>query len=126
MIFIILYLLSYPLILYDNFFSMRLSSEKSRIANAPSFFIIVQLITYGSMIGLWFEYGWKAALLSFIMSWTFNKLTFRFYFKKYIHQTAQRLIKSDSFEIGLSEEDRSQKAYEFAKVVALRNATGKT
>jgi len=123
-IFIVLYLLSYPLVLYDNYFSMRLAAERSRIANAPSFFIIVRLITYGSIIGLWFKYGWRTAIATLVVSWFFNKSTFKFFFKKYIHQKAQQLIKSDWFETELPNEERLLKAYEYAETLAYRNAAG--
>jgi hypothetical protein len=125
MIFLVLYLLSYFLILYENFFAMMLSSGKSQIARSPSFFLIVRVATYGSIAGLWFTYGWKTALAALAVSWLFNKYSFRFFFRKYIHQMAESLLESDWFEAGLAKEDRLRKAYEFAETLAFRNATGK-
>ena len=124
MIFIILYLLSFPIILYDNYFSVRTIAEKSKITRKPSFFVIVHVIIYGSIIGLWFKYNWKVALITFIISWTFNKYSFRFFFHKYIDEKTKEFINSDWFETELPIEDRLRKAREFAKALALRNATG--
>lgn len=124
MVFVILYLLSYPLILYENFFAMRGVAEKSRITRSPSFFLFVAIVTYGSIVGLLFEYGWKIALGALVVSWLFNKYSFKFFFRKYIHKTAKRLIESDWYETELAPEDRLRKAYEYAETLALKNATG--
>jgi len=39
MIFVILYLLSFPLMVYENFFAVRLRAEKSRLARSPHFYL---------------------------------------------------------------------------------------
>jgi hypothetical protein len=125
MVFAILYLLSFPLILYENFFSMRNVAEKSGIARSPFLSFFVAIVTYGSIAGLLFTYGWKIALFTFLVSWSFNKYSFRVFFRKYIYLKARRLVRSDWFEPGLSVEDRLRKAYEFAETSARQNATGK-
>lgn len=126
MIFIILYIFSVPVILYYNFFAIRNVTEKSRIARMPSFFLIYIAFAYGSILGLWFSYNWKIALLAFIISWTINKISFRSFLRQYIDQTTQSLITSDWFEPGLSSDDRLRKANEFAETMAVNNATGKS
>ena len=126
MIFIILYVFSLPVILYYNFFAIRNVTEKSRIARMPSFFLIYIAFSYGSILGLWFSYNWKIALLAFIISWTINKISFRLFLRQYIDQTTQLLISSDWFEPGLVPDDRLRKANEYAETTALNNAAGKS
>jgi len=125
MLLVIIYLISFPLILYENFFSMRSTSEKSVIARSPSFFILYIVLAYGSVAGLWYEYNWKVALVCLIVSWIINKSSFRLFFRQYVNQTAHRLMNSDWFEKDLDTETRRIKAYEYAKTVALQNVAGK-
>lgn len=121
MIFAILYFFSYLMILYENAFAGMNIAEKPPIARGPSLFLLVAVLTYGSIAGIWYVYGWKVALLSFFISWTFNKLTFRFFIRRNIHRTAQRLLNSEWFEQGLSTEERLKKAYEVATFTAHGN-----
>ena len=125
MVFMVLYILSLPLILYYNFFSMRNMAEKSRLARRPSFFLLYFVFTYGSIAALWYSYDWKIALAALGLSWSINKISFRLYFRKYVYQSAQALVASDWFESGLSQDDRLHKAYEFAQTMALNNVAGK-
>lgn len=126
MIFVIIYLISFPIILYHNYFSMRLIAEKSKIARSPSFFLFYIALAYGSIAGLWYKYNWKIALVCLAVSWTIDKLSFRSFFSQYVNQTAIRLMNSDWFEKDLDTETRMMKAYEYAKTVALQNVAGKT
>ena len=125
MLFIIIYIISFPVILYENYSSMRLSSEKSIIARSPSFFIFYVVLAYGSIAGILYNYNWKVALVCLIVSWAINKFSFKLFFHEYVNKTARRLINSDWFEKKLDKETRMIKAYEYAKTVALQNVAGK-
>ena len=125
MFFVIFYLISFPIILYENYFSMRLATEKSVIARSPSFFLIYIIFAYGSIAGLWYEYNWKVALICLIVSWIINKSSFKIFFRRYVNKTANRLMASDWFEKDLDTETRMIKAYEYAKNVAIQNVAGK-
>jgi hypothetical protein len=125
MVFVILYLFSFPLILYENYFSMRSVAEKPKITRSSFLFFFVPIMAYGSIAGLWVSYGWKIALPALIVSWSFNKYSFRIFFRKYINQSAEHLLQSDWFAPELSAEDRMLKAFKFAETLALNNATGK-
>lgn len=125
MFFIVLYMFSFIVILYHNYFAMRSIAEKSEITRPPSFFLIYLAFAYGSVGALWFKFGWKLAIIALIISWTIDKFSFRYFLRQYIQLTTKRLINSDWFEIGMGTEERFQRAYEYACRTALNNAKGK-
>ena len=124
MVFIILYILSFPVNLYYNYFAGMSLMEKSLIASKPFFHLVHVALNLCSIAGLWFQFGWKVALGAFIVSWTFDKYSYKFFFQQCVFRTAQRLIESEWFEQGLTPDDRLCKAYEAAEIITWNNVRG--
>ena len=125
MVFVTLYLLSFPLMVYENFFAVRLTAERSRLARSSLFFLAVLVITFGSVAGLWYQYGWREGIAVLAVSWAVNTSTMRFFFRRHVHRTAERLFNSESFEPTLAADERLKKAHEVAERVLFDVASGK-
>lgn len=123
-VFIILYLISFPLTIYLNSCRMMGPAERPLITRYSSFTAIILSIAYGSIIGIWIFLNWKYALTLFITYKFVDIISYRLYLKRYIYKTALRLSMSDWFEKELPEDLRTIKAYEWAANYAKKNENG--
>jgi len=83
-IWVLLYLLSFLLYLYENK-TIVLPIEKRllifhRPFFQPSLWVIRLACQYGSVVVLWYVYGLPIAIIAFIISYAFGKITFKIYF----------------------------------------------
>jgi hypothetical protein len=87
MIFWILYLFSFLLHWYENK-TIVLPIEKRPLifSQRPYFqsllFVIRLICQYGSIVGVWWVYGLFVAIVAFVISYVFGKLTFSIYRSK--------------------------------------------
>jgi len=132
MIFLIFYIISFPLLWYENFCIVLSVWEKPRIfsqTNQAIFWIIRLIITYGSIAGVWYVYGLLAAIVAFAINYVFGKITFKIYFNRKVQETASYLIQMAEEE-ALSNNELSdkrkieQESFELAKSIVIENMQG--
>ena len=132
MVWLVLYLLGFGLVWYENRFIV------CDVLGRPLWFtpenqtvlwIGRLLITYGSLAGIWYGYGWQQALVAFVVYYTFEKVTFRRSYNREFHDRYSRYLKHLRDDIAskggpLDEQTLMTQASEFAHRTILRNMKG--
>ena len=133
MIFWIFYIISFPLLWYENFCIVLSIAERPCIFRSPTkqalFWIIRLVITYGSIAGIWYIYSLFVAIVAFIINYIFGKITFKIYFNQEVRETASYFIqkaKEEAQSSGklLDERKIEQEAFESAKTIVVQNMQG--
>lgn len=133
MIFLIFYIISFPLLWYENFCIVLSVAERPRILRSQTkqaiFWIIRLIITYGSIAGVWYVYGLLAAIVAFTINYVFGKITFKIYFNREVRETASYFIQKAKEEAQsrgklLDERKIEQEAFESAKTIVVQNMQG--
>lgn len=133
MIFLIFYISSFLLLWYENFCIVLSIAERPRIFRSATkqalFWIIRLIITYGSIVGIWYAYGLFVAIVAFIINYVFGKITFKIYFNRQVRETASYFIQKAKEEVqsrgGLLDETKiEQDAFESAKNIVVQNMRG--
>ena len=133
MIFLIFYIISFPLLLYENFCIVLNVAERPIILRSQTkqatFWTIRLIITYGSIIGVWYVYGLLAAIIAFTINYVFGKITFKIYFNREVWETASYFIQKAKEEVRfsgelLNERKIEQEAFESAKNIVVQNMRG--
>jgi len=123
-----LYLLSFPLVWYENMCIVLDIVDRPRIyspKNQPIFYIVRLAFSYGGILGLWWHYrdtyfsGLPFALMLFLLFRGFSKWTF----SKYYHRELQDLMDWYMDHIAPRERDRGVDE-QLIKDQALQFATG--
>jgi len=90
-IFWVLYLLSLPLVWYENKYIVRPFLDRPPVftpVNQSIFYGLRLLIAYGSLVGLWYFYNFWTALASLLIFGGFSKWTFRVYYRQQVRKQA--------------------------------------
>lgn len=133
MIFWIFYIISFPLLWYEDFCIVLSVADRPRILRSPTkqvlFWIIRLIITYGSIAGIWYTYNLFIAIVAFIINYVFGKITFKVYFNREVRETASYFIEKAKEETRsrgelLDERKIEQEAFESAKNIVVQNIEG--
>lgn len=119
----VLYLISFFLLWYENKTIVLDISKRPLIFSSlpffqPLLFMIRLAFQYGSIAGIWYTYNLYVAIIAFVISYLFGKITFRIYFNREI-----RFYMEPYMRKGLSMKERLSypKSYEIARKMVLEN-----
>jgi hypothetical protein len=133
MIFWVLYIISFPLLWYENFCVVLSVAERPPILRSQTkqaiFWIVRLIITYGSIAGVWYVYGPLPAIVAFIVNYAFGRITFKMYFNREVREIASYFIQKAKEEMQasgklLDERRIKQEAFESAKTIVVQNVRG--
>ena len=99
MIFLVAFLLALALAWYENKFIVLDIVRRPLFLSSPTNQVALWLarlvITYGSLVGLFFVYGVPLAGAAFVTYWVFSWATFRTYFSREVRMAAKEMMKSE-------------------------------
>lgn len=117
MIFLVCFAIGVALAWYENKFIVldivRRPLFLSTATNQAALYIVRLLVTYGSLVGLFFSYGPVSALAAFLTYWIISWATFRTYFNREVSRVAKVLLASD-FRDDSPEKGSESEAFERA------------
>jgi hypothetical protein len=132
MAWLVLYLLGFALVWYENRFIVCGILDRPlwfTPGNQTMLWIVRLFITYGSLAGIWYSYGWLQALVAFVVYYTFERVTFRRSYNREFRERYSRylkMIREDAVKEGglVDEQVMVTQASEIAHSTILRNMKG--
>ncbi|MCI0693699.1 hypothetical protein L0337_17035 [candidate division KSB1 bacterium] len=99
----LIYAIHFFLHWYENKTIVMIPLEKPRLLKDPFFATLLWVIRlathYGSVIGIWYLYGFGLAVGSYVVSYLFGYKTFNFYFNRAVHNALPYCIREIQKEL---------------------------
>ena len=126
----VLYALSLLFVWFENKCVVLHRADRPVIFSNQAILWLLRLaLTYGTLGGIWFVYGFWTAAIAFGAFYTLNKLTFSHYFSRQIKSTTVRCMKARMEEAAKKHEQIDElqievEARELANYIVTSNVKG--